>query len=362
MKNDFLLYLNIFSALYYLALIGLIWYKRNQLIGSISLIGLIGANCYALINNSLILSGKIHYLSLFFWLGFIFIPLFAPFFRAHVITLLRQKSRFSFIHIAIGFMWIFSIVQALKFYQLDHINQTIYFEGIVSGDFPEGFKLLNNIFLLVVFVYFIDSGIAAFRKPENKEKNLENLFHQSAKYSRNFWLLLLANYVIVVLFSFFVSMKTIEYCVTPICMNILFFFIIMNLKVYSTEYKFEELEQNNVLTYSEDVLNAVKEALINDQLYLETDCSIEKIANRIDHPKNKVSRAINGGLKVSFNDYLNSLRIGYSKDLLNNYNPVTETIEGVGYSSGFNSKASFYRAFKKFTSQTPTDFINSTKK
>jgi len=33
------------------------------------------------------------------------------------------------------------------------------------------------------------------------------------------------------------------------------------------------------------------------------------------------------------------------------------TIEYVAYESGFNSRASFYRAFKKHTGITPTEFL-----
>jgi AraC-like DNA-binding protein len=34
------------------------------------------------------------------------------------------------------------------------------------------------------------------------------------------------------------------------------------------------------------------------------------------------------------------------------------TIEGIARESGFNSRASFYRAFKKYTAVSPSEFIN----
>ena len=34
-------------------------------------------------------------------------------------------------------------------------------------------------------------------------------------------------------------------------------------------------------------------------------------------------------------------------------------IEVIAYEVGFNSKSAFYRAFNKYSRQSPTDFINS---
>lgn len=174
--------------------------------------------------------------------------------------------------------------------------------------------------------------------------------------------MLLANYLIVLTFSIFLSEKNIEYAIIPLCMNVLFFFIVMNLRHYSTHYGFEEIEQIDEVGFSDQILEAVCTVLKSEKMYLNGDCSVDKVGSKIGESKNSVSRAINAGLSVSFNDYVNSLRISHAKDLLTNFNSETDTIEGIGYSSGFNSKASFYRAFKKFTSLTPTEFISKQKK
>jgi AraC-like DNA-binding protein len=63
---------------------------------------------------------------------------------------------------------------------------------------------------------------------------------------------------------------------------------------------------------------------------------------------------LNEHLNKSFTDFINELRIEVSKEYL-----VTKgnlTIESIGYESGFNSKSTFFKAFKKFTGITPLQY------
>ncbi len=50
------------------------------------------------------------------------------------------------------------------------------------------------------------------------------------------------------------------------------------------------------------------------------------------------------------------MRIEDAKQMLNNRMFNNYTIVAIGLEAGFNSKASFYRAFKKFTNKTPNDY------
>ncbi|MDB5014764.1 MAG: helix-turn-helix-domain containing protein AraC type, partial [Daejeonella sp.] len=49
-------------------------------------------------------------------------------------------------------------------------------------------------------------------------------------------------------------------------------------------------------------------------------------------------------------------RIEEAKKQLKQINELNYTIEGIGYNCGFGSRAAFYRAFKKYTKMTPTEF------
>jgi AraC-like DNA-binding protein len=68
------------------------------------------------------------------------------------------------------------------------------------------------------------------------------------------------------------------------------------------------------------------------------------------------------GFNMNFNDFINGFRIEDFKQRL--VNPVNTkfSLMGLAYDAGFNSKASFYRAFKKATGQTPSQFYRGGEK
>ena len=72
------------------------------------------------------------------------------------------------------------------------------------------------------------------------------------------------------------------------------------------------------------------------------------------------SKLINTFSDYNFSDYINSLRIEQAKKLLSDDSFDQYTIVAIGLESGFNSKSTFYTAFKKFTSQTPSEFRSIT--
>jgi AraC-like DNA-binding protein len=69
-----------------------------------------------------------------------------------------------------------------------------------------------------------------------------------------------------------------------------------------------------------------------------------------------LSFLINTYSKKNFSDYINGFRIDQVKNLIIDNEYVNYTIESIGLESGFNSKSTFYSAFKKFTDLSPKQF------
>lgn len=97
-------------------------------------------------------------------------------------------------------------------------------------------------------------------------------------------------------------------------------------------------------------------AMVRDELYLNPNLSLRVLAKHVAVPPNYVSQTLNGHIGETFFDYINRWRIEYAKPLLT---ASDESVLNITYDSGFNSRSSFYKAFKKETGQTPTAYRSS---
>lgn len=73
----------------------------------------------------------------------------------------------------------------------------------------------------------------------------------------------------------------------------------------------------------------------------------------------KLSSFIHAYFDCNFNDYLNKYRINAVVTELEQKTFNTKTLEAISSECGFNSRATFIRAFKKEKGSTPTEFIKS---
>ena len=102
-----------------------------------------------------------------------------------------------------------------------------------------------------------------------------------------------------------------------------------------------------------DEMNAF---VINEQKYLDPYLSLEKLAEEMKASVSSLSKLINTQSNKNFPDYINALRVEEAKKLLSDASFEAYTIVSIGLECGFNSKSTFYSAFKKFTGQTPTQY------
>lgn len=93
----------------------------------------------------------------------------------------------------------------------------------------------------------------------------------------------------------------------------------------------------------------VKENIQNPNL------SLDLVATNINVSTNYLSQIINSR-KIKFNDYINRLRIEEAIKMLNDEKFSQYTITSIGLETGFNSNASFYRAFRKHTGKLPKEY------
>ena len=100
------------------------------------------------------------------------------------------------------------------------------------------------------------------------------------------------------------------------------------------------------------------ETLIKSQkLYQNPELSLAEIAKKLESNSSIISKAINQGFGMNFNDFINNYRIEAVKEQFVIGAHQKSTLIGIAYDCGFNSKATFNRAFKKNTGFTPKEYL-----
>ena len=91
--------------------------------------------------------------------------------------------------------------------------------------------------------------------------------------------------------------------------------------------------------------------------YLNHELRLDDVAKTLHLSRNQTSQIINEHFNLSFFDFVNQYRIKEAKNLLLQNTERNRTIDHIAYDVGFNNRASFYKAFRKFTNNTPTNYI-----
>ncbi|MEJ6394254.1 helix-turn-helix transcriptional regulator [Gymnodinialimonas sp. 2305UL16-5] len=101
------------------------------------------------------------------------------------------------------------------------------------------------------------------------------------------------------------------------------------------------------------ISDKLKAAMATEHLFRDPNLSLMILSKHIGVSTNYVSQSLNEHMGVSFFDFVNTCRVEEAKSLiLAGEQPVTI----IAYEVGFNSRSSFYTAFKKNTGMTPKEF------
>lgn len=91
--------------------------------------------------------------------------------------------------------------------------------------------------------------------------------------------------------------------------------------------------------------------------YEDPELSLAQVAKQLQSNPSIVSRMVNQGFGINFNDFVNQFRIEAVKEKLAGGEHKRQTLLSIAYECGFNSKATFNRAFKKATGKNPKEYI-----
>lgn len=110
----------------------------------------------------------------------------------------------------------------------------------------------------------------------------------------------------------------------------------------------------------------LKEELINlftvQKVYRDSSLNLETLSEKLNTTRHNTSQIINEHFDMNFFELINKFRIDEAINLLIEDKNGNLNIIDIAYEVGYNNKVTFNKAFKKTTSLTPTEFIDSVKK
>jgi AraC-like DNA-binding protein len=125
---------------------------------------------------------------------------------------------------------------------------------------------------------------------------------------------------------------------------------------------FKATEEKNTKKFEipEEEINHWKNKLLQkmevDKIYLDPELNLNSLAGILKTNTLLLSSLINNHFGKNFNDFINEYRISEFQKRSKVSDSQHLTMFGIALDSGFNSKATFNRAFKKITGKSPKDF------
>ena len=104
-----------------------------------------------------------------------------------------------------------------------------------------------------------------------------------------------------------------------------------------------------------ELIEALNLLMEKEQFYTQSDLNRKKLADMLGTNETYLFEAIKQTYNLTFNEYLNLLRLDHARDILAMPN-CELTIEAVAIDSGFGSRNTFYRLFRERFGLTPVEF------
>ncbi|MEO5909968.1 MAG: AraC family transcriptional regulator [Pelobium sp.] len=123
----------------------------------------------------------------------------------------------------------------------------------------------------------------------------------------------------------------------------------------------EEPFEPTALPIDEKSLQLKKELikLMEEEVLFErSDLTLNEVAQKLQTNTVILSKVVNQQFALNFNDFINQYRVNAVIERIKDPKFKNQTLLAIAFDAGFNSKATFNRAFKKFTDKNPKDFLN----
>lgn len=141
--------------------------------------------------------------------------------------------------------------------------------------------------------------------------------------------------------------------------NFCFSFSIKDIFSGASTRKYQKSNLGDELNH--EIYRQITQLLAKPEVFTNPELKLPDLARLSGFSGHQISQAINLNGQTSFNSLLNDIRVEKVKSLFKDSNNHTKDILELAFESGFNSKATFNREFKKRVELTPRQYRSSLK-
>lgn len=263
------------------------------------------------------------------------------------------------------------LLMMLPFYAMPDASKTDFVEGLSEGGRLQ-VPIEQFIFMGIHVLQTASYVLAAHRFIGTKKRELMGFSSDVLAMKKLEWLSV---------FNLYFSIYLILYLAVVIILTLIdsyhvevdyFMLLITSVSIYAIGYSalskpevFEPTPEPDVrgkrigaqpdAAKASELKEKLRQIMEQNKPFLKSDLKLSELADLLSVPAYQLSQLINEEFFVNFYDFVNKYRIEEAKKLLvedaNDFK-----ILAVAFEVGFSSKATFNRAFKKFTDHTPTEF------
>lgn len=279
----------------------------------------------------------------YFLSGFLYGPLLLWHFRFSF----KPKLRFSFwqlAHFIPLFVVLFYIMPILIMPAVERITYIkLYFHDIIMPvNYARALHLLSYGIVLIIYLF----QNRYLLKPKNKLYAYSIILIYFISCVMISWLTQFANTWRDFDLYYFIA------CNIVFIIGILLYIDPNFLSEIAQKYLKSAISYRDKKRIKKKIIDAFSEA----KPFTRNDFNLTELAALIDEKNHHISQTFSEEFEEGFHSFVNKHRVEYAKVLLVCAQHQKYTIEAIGQEAGFNNRVSFNKAFKQYTSLTPSEY------
>jgi AraC-like DNA-binding protein len=172
------------------------------------------------------------------------------------------------------------------------------------------------------------------------------------------WFISLVNSALLDKYFKYVNYESVWVAI-PILLYVIGYFSLKQPELFRIPMYPKVNEKKDRLTKMETELLAQKldSLMLNEQIYLQNDLTLSQVSDLLKTSTNNISWLLNNIYNSTFYDFINGYRIKEFLQKVEKKEHLSHTILALSMDSGFNSKSTFNKAFKREMNDTPSNYI-----